>query len=184
MLDKKLQSAIKKIKLLVSDVDGILTNGEILISSNGIESKFFNVEDGTAAALARYANIPIALISGRYSKCTEIRAAELKIEHCFQKTLNKKSILDKLTKVYGVEYDQVAYIGDSLVDLPLLEIVGFPVSVPDGHMKAKKRASYITSKLGGEGVLLEVIEVILKYQGRYNDTLNKMKEKEFEKALK
>ena len=184
MINNKLQNAIKKIKLLVSDVDGVLTDGKILISADGMESKFFNVEDGTAAALARYSDIPIALISGRYSKCTEIRAKELKIEHCFQKTLNKKSILDKLAKIYSVEYDQIAYIGDSLVDLPILEIVGFSVSVPDGHARVKNSVSYITSKLGGEGVHLEVNEMILEYQGRYDDILKAMKEKEFEKSPK
>ena len=184
MIDKNLQNAIKKIKLLVSDVDGVLTDGKILISADGMESKFFSVEDGTGAALARYAGIPIALISGRYSKCTEIRAGELKIEHCFQKTLNKKIILDKLTQIYSVRYDKIAYIGDSLVDLPLLKIVGFPISVSNGHIKAKNRASYITSKLGGEGVLLEVIELILECQGRYDGILKQMKEKEFEKSSK
>ena len=184
MINNKLQNAIGKIKLLVSDVDGVLTDGKILINSNGTESKFFNVEDGTAAALARYANMPIALISGRYSKCTEIRAKELKIEHCFQKTLNKKMILDKLTEIYGVEYDEIAYIGDSLVDLPILEIVGLSVSVSDGHNAAKNSASYITSKFGGEGVLLEVIELILECQGRYDGILKQMREKEFEKSSK
>ena len=109
---------------------------------------------------------------------------KLKIEHCFQKTLNKKLILDKLTQIYSVQYDQIAYIGDSLVDLPLSKIVGFPISISNGHIKAKNRASYITSKLGGEGVLLEVIELILECQGRYDDILKQMREKEFEKSSK
>tara|TARA_B100000686_G_C16648295_1_gene894101 strand:- start:430 stop:984 length:555 start_codon:yes stop_codon:yes gene_type:complete len=184
MIDRNLQNAIEKIKLLVSDVDGVLTDGRILISTDGVESKFFNVEDGTAAALARYAKIPIALISGRYSKSTEIRSKELQIKHCFQNTLNKKSVLDELAQTYNVEYDQIAYIGDSLVDIPLLEIVGFPISVSDAHNKAKKIASYTTSRLGGEGVLLEVIELILQYQGRYDSVFKKMRESEFEKKSK
>ncbi len=184
MLDKNIQSAIKEIKLLVSDVDGVLTDGKILISTNGIESKFFNVEDGTAAALARYADLPIALISGRYSKSTEIRSKELQIEHCYQETLDKKSVLDKLIQIYDVEYSQVAYIGDSLVDIPLLEIVGFPISVSNGHIKTKELASYITSRLGGEGVLLEVVELILDFQGRYDIILEKMRKSEFEKKTK
>ena len=184
MIDKNLQNAIKEIKLLVSDVDGVLTDGRILISADGMESKFFNVEDGTAAALARYADIPIALISGRYSKSTEIRSKELQIEYCFQETLDKKSVLDKLTQIYNVEYHQIAYIGDSLVDLPLLEIVGFPISVSNAHIKTKKIASYITSKLGGEGVLLEVVELILEYQNRYDSILEKMRKSEFEKNSK
>ena len=82
MNQNNFKSVAEKIKLLVSDVDGVLTDGKILISSSGIESKFFNVEDGTGAALAHYADLPIALISGRYSKCTSIRAKELKID-CF-----------------------------------------------------------------------------------------------------
>ena len=89
MNQDSIQKIFQKIKLLISDVDGVLTDAKILINSDGTESKFFNVEDGTGAALAHYANLPIALISGRYSKCTEIRAAELKIKHCFQDTLNK-----------------------------------------------------------------------------------------------
>ena len=171
---------IKKIKLIISDVDGVLTDGKILISSDSKESKFFHVEDGTAAALALYAGIPIALISGRYSKSTEIRAQELKIEHCYQGVLNKKSILDKLLKVYSVNYDEVAYIGDSLVDVPVLSIVGFPVSLPSAHKLAQDSSIYITEKIGGEGVLLEVVEKILKVQNRFNEVLDIMKKDKFE----
>ena len=89
MNQNNFQKLAEKIKLLISDVDGVLTDGKILISSNGEESKFFNVEDGTGAALAYYADLPIALISGRLSECTSIRANELNIKHCFQNTLPK-----------------------------------------------------------------------------------------------
>ena len=171
---------IRKIKLLISDVDGILTDGRILISSDNTESKFFNVEDGTGAALAYFAKLPIALISGRYSKCTEIRASELKIEHCFQNTLNKKQVLHKLMKLYSVEYDEIAYIGDSLVDIPVLNLVGYPVSVPNAHELAKKSAIHITEKSGGQGVLLEIVEFILKSRSQYDTVLELMKCEKFE----
>ena len=170
----------EKIKLIISDVDGVLTDGKILISSDSKESKFFHVEDGTAAALAHYANIPIALISGRYSESTKIRAEELKIEHCYQGVLNKKSILDKLIKLYSVNYDEVAYIGDSLVDIPVLSVVGLPISLPSAHKLAQDSSIYITKKDGGEGVLLEVIEKILKEQNRFDDVLNIMKKDKFD----
>ena len=173
-------SSIKKIKLLVTDVDGVLTDGTILVNSNNTETKIFNVEDGTAAALAYYANLPIAIISGRYSKCTEIRASELKITHCFQNTLNKKKVLNKLKEIYSVNCQEIAYIGDSLVDIPVLDIVGYPISVEDGHELAKNKAQYITKKKGGSGVLLEVVEKILKEQNRYNDVLELMKNDKFE----
>ena len=175
-----LPDIVKNIKLLISDVDGVLTDGKILINSNNAESKLFNVEDGTGVALARYANLPIALISGRYSEATTIRAKELGIEHCFQNTLNKKSMLDKILKIYSFEYKEVAYIGDSLVDLPLLKIVGLPISVPNAHELSKKNAIYITKKNGGDGVLLEVVEIILKSQDKYEDTLELMRKDKFE----
>ena len=98
--------------VVVLDVDGVLTDGKILISSNSEESKFFNVEDGTGAAIAHYANLPIALISGRYSKSTSIRAKELQIDHCYQDTLNKTKVLHELMELYSVTYDEIAYIGD------------------------------------------------------------------------
>lgn len=171
---------IRKIKLLISDVDGILTDGKILIGSDNTESKFFNVEDGTGAALAYFAKIPIALISGRYSKCTEIRASELKVEHCFQNTLNKTKVLHKLMKIYSVEYNEIAYIGDSLVDIPVLNRVGYPISVPNAHGLAKKSALHITKKSGGQGVLLEVVELILKSRGQYDNVLELMSREKFE----
>ena len=127
-----------------------------------------------------YHNLPIALISGRYSKCTEIRAKELKIEHCFQDTLNKKKVIDKLISIYSINYDEIAYIGDSLVDLPVLEIVGFPICVPNSHKLVEEASDYITQKKGGDGVLLEVVELILNIQKKYQDVLNQMKKDKFE----
>ena len=180
MIKDNLIPKITNIKLLVSDVDGVLTDGKILISSNKIESKFFNIEDGTGAALARYADLPIALISGRYSKCTEIRAKELKIDYYFQNTLNKKKIIDQLISIYSINYDEIAYIGDSLVDLPVLKIVGFPICVPNSHKLVEKTSEYITHKQGGDGILLEVVELILNIQKKYNDVLKKMKKEKFE----
>ncbi len=179
MNQDSIQKIFQKIKLLISDVDGVLTDAKILINSDGTESKFFNVEDGTGAALAHYANLPIALISGRYSKCTEIRAAELKIKHCFQDTLNKTKKLHELMDIYSLDYNQIAYIGDSLVDLPVMKLVGLPITVPDAHDFNKNNALYITHKSGGEGVLFEVVEKILMYQNRYDEILEIMKKDKF-----
>jgi len=180
MVNKPLSQAIKNIKLIVSDVDGVLTDGRILISSDQVESKFFNVEDGTGAALAHYAKIPIALISGRYSESTKIRAKELNIKHCIQGVLDKKNKLLELKEIYNVSLEEIAYIGDSLVDIPVLEIVGCPITVINGHEEAKKRALFITKKIGGEGVLLEVVEKILMEQSRYIQILNIMKKDKFD----
>ena len=179
MISSNLSKLFKNVKLLVSDVDGVLTDGKLLISSDNIESKFFSVEDATGVALAEYAKLHIALISGRYSNTTEIRAKELKIKYCYQGVLDKKNKLFELLKIYNVTLDEVAYIGDSLVDVPVLEIVGCPISVPNGHQLAKKKALFITEKIGGEGVLFEIIEKILLEQGKYEKILELMKNERF-----
>ena len=180
MIENNLHNLIQDIKLIVTDVDGVLTDGKILIDSNGIESKFFNVEDGTGSALARYADLPIALISGRYSKSTEIRSKELNIKHCFQGCLNKVEKINELLKIYSLDYHEVAYIGDSLVDIPVMKIIGFPITVPNSHPLNKKHALYVSKKRGGDGVLFEVVEKILMVQDRYDDVMKKMKKDVFE----
>ena len=178
MIDKKNISAqFKKVELIVSDVDGILTDGTITISSSGDESKTFCVEDGTGVALARYANLPLALLSGRYSKSTSIRAQELNIKHCIQGFLNKKHKIEELCSDLKVSLDNVAYIGDGLVDIPVLDIVGCPISVPNAHASVKNKSIYITTKTGGDGVLYEVIEKILLEKNIYQDTIQIMKDK-------
>ena len=166
---------LKKVQLLVSDVDGVLTDGTISISSSGEESKTFCIEDGTGVALAHYADLPIALLSGRYSKTTSIRAKELKINHCVQGFLNKKEKIDELCKKFNVPLENVAYIGDGLVDIPVLEIVGCPIAVPNGHENVKEKCIYISNKKGGDGVLHEIIELILLAQNRYHKIIDLMK---------
>ena len=179
MLDNNIEDKIRKIKFLVSDVDGVLTDGKINISSDGIESKTFCVEDGTGVAIAKYAGLNIALISGRYSKSTEIRASELGIKHCIQGHLNKTNQLYKLLDELNVKPYEVAYIGDGLIDIPVLKIVGLPISVPNAHKDVHEYSLYITKKNGGEGVLQEVVELILKKQGIYNKTIQTMSKKVF-----
>ena len=179
MLDNNIEDRIKKIKFLVSDVDGVLTDGKIYISSNGIESKTFCVEDGTGVAIAKCAGLDIAFISGRFSKSTEIRANELRIKYCIQGHLNKKNKLYELIDKLKIKPHQVAYIGDGLVDIPVLKIVGLPISVPNGHKDVQKYSLYVTKKNGGDGVLQEVVELILKVQGSYVKTIQTMSKKVF-----
>ena len=177
MLDKKLLNKINNIKVLVTDVDGVLTDGKISISSNGCESKNFCVEDGTGVALSKCAEIDIVFLSGRYSKSTQIRADELEIKHCFQGFLNKMDKIKEICKIYKITLKEIAYIGDGLVDVPVLSNVGFPISVPNANALAIKEAKYITKKNGGDGVLLEVVELILIKKNRYDEVLNILREK-------
>ena len=141
MLDNNFEDRVKKIKFLISDVDGVLTDGKILIASNGIESKTFCVEDGTGVAIAKYAGLDIAFISGRFSKSTEIRAKELGIKYCIQGHLNKIDQLYKLIDKLKIKLHQVAYIGDGLIDIPVLKVVGFPMILNTflGHSENAKK---------------------------------------------
>ena len=175
MINQKINKKLEKINLIISDVDGVLTDGKIYISSNGDEMKNFCVEDGTGAALAKYGDINIALLSGRYSKATEVRAKELNIEQCFQGFLNKKDKFLEICKIFKELPENVAYIGDGIVDIPVFEIAGCSISVPNGHHTVKEKSLLITEKCGGDGVLYEVVELILKSKNQYEKVINKMK---------
>ena len=152
---------LKNVKLLILDVDGVLTDGQIIVSSNGEESKSFCIEDGTGAAIAHFANLPLALLSGRNSKCTSIRAKELKIECCIQGVLDKKNKIMLISDKFNIPLKNIAYVGDGLVDIPALEIVGIPICVPNAHNMVKDVACITTCCSGGEGVLSELVEKIL-----------------------
>jgi len=177
MTKTPLKDKIKKISLIVSDVDGVLTDGTIFIGADGTEFKQFNVEDGTGVAFARLASIPVALISGRDSQATTIRARELKIEHCFQGSLDKTTPYNQLCKIYNVQPENIAYIGDGLIDIPVMRTSGVAIAPKNAHQPVKDISDYITAKSGGEGVLREVVELILKEKGIYDQMLEKMKKK-------
>ena len=178
-MQSEIKKLCKKIKLIILDVDGVLTNGKIIISSSGEESKAFCVEDGTGAAIAHFALLPFIFLSGRYSKSTEIRAKELKAKDCFQNVLDKKNKLNEIRKKLNIQFSEIAYAGDGLVDIPALEAVGLPISVPNAHEGVKEKAKYITKSKGGDGVFQEIVELILINQDRYEDTINIMKKKIF-----
>jgi len=174
MKNKLNLKAIKNIKILISDVDGVLTDGTIILGSDGTEFKQFSVEDGAGAAYARLANIPIALISGRFSLCTSRRASEMGIKDYYQGKLNKLDAYNEILDKYKLSDKEVAYIGDGLIDVPILSKVGFPCTVPNAHEKVLSVSDYITVKRGGDGALREVVELILKKQGIYDKIYDKM----------
>jgi 3-deoxy-D-manno-octulosonate 8-phosphate phosphatase (KDO 8-P phosphatase) len=153
------------------DVDGILTDGSIYVGPDEFEIKRFTVEDGVGTALARQARIPLALISGRHSVATTERARQLRIEEVYQGYMNKLEPLELLLEKLELQAQEVAYIGDGLIDVPVMEQVGVPVSVPTAHPLVKKVAVHITERSGGQGVLMEVVEWILKHQGRFEEVI-------------
>ena len=178
-MDKSLTEKVSRINFVISDVDGVLTDGAIYKSNNGEEFKKFNVTDGSGVAVARAVDMKIALISGRYSKATEIRAKELRIEDVYNGTLDKIEPYTKLKQKYNLHDDEIAYIGDDIIDLPVMYKVGVPIAVNNAVDLVKDIAVFVTSKDGGNGAFREAIDWILTTQGRYNKALQVVKDKIF-----
>jgi len=178
-MDKHIKDKVSKIKMLISDVDGVLTDGTMYKSSTGEELKKFNVTDGSGIAMARAINLKIALISGRYSKATELRANELRITDLYNGTLDKLEPYAELKNKYNLDDDEIAYLGDDIIDLPIMEIVGVPIAVANAVDITKDAAIHITAKNGGDGAFREAIDWIITVQGRYDEALQIVKKKIF-----
>ena len=166
---------IKAVKAIFTDVDGVLTDGSIYLGADGHEMKRFTVEDGVGVALARQAGFYMALISGRESQATLTRARQLKIDEVYQGYLNKLEPFELLLKKFDLLPEEVAYIGDGFVDMPVLERCGVPVSVPHAPPRVKDLAIYITTSAGGRGVFSEVVQWILTHQGRLEEVFAVMR---------
>jgi 3-deoxy-D-manno-octulosonate 8-phosphate phosphatase (KDO 8-P phosphatase) len=169
---KKLFNKLKKIKLIIFDVDGVLTDGRIIIGSNNTEYKNFNVRDGTGVTLGRYAGLEFAIISGRYSKTISIRAKELGIKYVFQNVVEKIKAYEKLKKKVKLNDDEICFIGDEIIDIPIMEKCGFSAAPKDCTEEIKICADYICKHKGGEGCAREVIELIIKARGLWNKTIS------------
>lgn len=160
------------IKLMVLDVDGVLTDGKLLIGSNGNEYKSFNVKDGMGISLAKYSGIIFAIITGRKSEAVRIRAKELGIEYLFQGISDKMEVLNDLIKELGLSKEEVCYMGDDLNDLPIIKEVGLSFAPSDAIDYVKSTVTRVTTATGGNGAVREMIESVLKEQLNYNDLIN------------
>ncbi len=168
MQEQVLEKA-KKIKLLLLDVDGVLTDGRIVYDSHGRDMKFFDVHDGLGVYLLKKAGIPTILITAKGSRAIKPRARDMQVDIVFENISPKTAVLDKILSKYKVNLDEVCFVGDDLVDLCLLKRVGFPVAVSNAASEIKQAAAYITLKLGGRGAVREVAELLLKSQGRWQE---------------
>ena len=153
-----------QIKLIISDIDGVWTDGTIYKGTDGMEFKRFTVLDGVGVAVARAAEIKIALISARFSPATEHRAKELEIEDVYNGGLNKIPAFEELKNKYSLSNEEIAYIGDDLIDIPIMEQVGLPIAVPNAVPEVKAIAKHITSVPGGNGAFREFADIILNAQ--------------------
>jgi 3-deoxy-D-manno-octulosonate 8-phosphate phosphatase (KDO 8-P phosphatase) len=161
------EERLKKIKLLVLDVDGVMTDGRIIFDSNGVESKFFNVKDGHGIKMLQRSGVEIGIISGRESVVVANRAAELGINLVYQKALDKMVPYRQMLETTGLTDDQVAYMGDDVIDIPLLRRVGFPAAPADAVAEVLPHANFIAHNKGGWGAVRELCDMILKAQGTW-----------------
>lgn len=166
-MDTKGKPNLKAIELLVLDVDGVLTDGRVFIHSDGTESKGFSILDGHGIRMWQRAGLHVALLSGRASEATARRAEELEIAHVIQGAKSKLPVLKELLEKLSLSPAQAAYIGDDVMDLPIVRYVGFGVAVANAVDELKKHADYVTTRQGGDGAVREVIEYILKGSDRW-----------------
>ena len=160
-----------RVRLMIFDVDGILTDGSLHFGPEGEALKSFNVLDGHGIKLLQQSGVATAIVSARQSPIVTRRASDLGISHVHQGVHDKRSAFDQLLNDTGVSMDACGFIGDDVIDLPILARVGFAVSVPNGHPDVKSRVHYVTQAGGGRGAAREICDFILRAQGKYDSML-------------
>jgi len=164
--------ALKKIRWIITDVDGVLTNGGIILDGEAGETKMFSVRDGVGVWLGHEAGLQFAILTGRLTPVVKRRAKELGIQYIYGRAINKKrdGLLALRTQL-GLVQDEILYIGDDLIDIPVFAEVGLSVAPEDADAFALDKVSAVTRACGGRGVLREVVEAVLKAQGVWEEIL-------------
>jgi len=164
---------LKRIKLLLLDVDGVLTDGCIIYNDKSVETKVFNVKDGLGVSLLMQAGVKVGIVTSRYSKALYHRCNNLGISLIFDGVHEKISVLELISEQTGLRAEEIAFIGDDLPDLPLMRKVGFSIAVADAPKTVIENVDMVTSAKGGAGAVREVCEAILKAQGFWNKILER-----------
>jgi 3-deoxy-D-manno-octulosonate 8-phosphate phosphatase (KDO 8-P phosphatase) len=170
---KEVRERAAKVRLLILDVDGVLTDGRIIMDHKGREIKAFNVRDGHGLRLLREAGIEVAILTGRSSPVVQKRADDLGILWVRQGIHDKVGAYQEIARKMGITDDEACFIGDDLVDIPLLKRVGIPIVVGDGAPEAKRFARYVTQSSGGKGAVREVCDLLLQTQGKWEAVLRR-----------
>lgn len=164
---------LKDIRLLLLDVDGVMTDGRIIYDGNGLETKFFNVKDGHGIKMLQRHGIEVGIITGRTSLVVDIRARELGIELVYQGALRKLESFEHIKQRTGLVDHQIAYMGDDIIDVPVMRRVAFSAAPPDALPEVLAIADYVTSLGGGRGAVREVCDLIIKGRGLWNQVVER-----------
>lgn len=160
-----------RVQLMIFDIDGILTDGSLHFGPDGEMMKTFNVLDGHGIKLLQQAGVPAAIISARQSPILARRAADLGVAHVFQGVHDKLAAFEQLLSRCGLDAQACGFVGDDVIDLPILLRVGFAASVPNGHPEVRSRVHYVTQMHGGRGAAREICDFLLRAQGKYEAAL-------------
>lgn len=171
VVSPEIRMRAEKIKLLIMDVDGVLTDGRIYIRDNGEEVKSFHTLDGHGLKMLRQTGVRTALITGRDAPSVGVRANQLGIDYYYKGISDKKSAYADLRREAGVEESECAFIGDDVVDLPVMVRCGLPVAVPQAHDFVLQHAAYITRRSAGKGAVRELCDLIMQAQGTLQTAL-------------
>ncbi|MEJ2053423.1 MAG: HAD-IIIA family hydrolase [Calditrichaceae bacterium] len=169
-----MKSKLFNIKMILMDVDGVLTSGEIIYSSSGEELKNFNSQDGLGIRLARMGGLITGIITGRESEMVRRRAGELKIDIISQGNFDKLKPYEEIKNQHGLSDEEIAFIGDDIPDICIMKRVGFSAAVSNARDEVKAISDYVTIAAGGYGAVREVIEKILKRQGKFFDIIEEI----------
>ncbi|MEE8388155.1 MAG: 3-deoxy-manno-octulosonate-8-phosphatase KdsC [Acidiferrobacterales bacterium] len=172
-IDEAVIIRAQKIKLAIFDVDGVLTTGALFLGDDGQEYKAFNSRDGLGMKMLAANGVDTAIITGRMSRVVEHRANDIKIRHLYQGALEKLPVYEKLIMDLGLQHDEVAFVGDDIVDLPIMLRVGLSVAVADGHPLVKEHSHWITPSNGGCGAAREFCEMMMFAQGNYAEEMKR-----------
>jgi len=172
-VSKQVRARAARVKLLILDVDGVLTDGRIIMDHEGREIKAFHVRDGHGLRLLREAGIEVAVLTGRSSPVVQKRADDLGITWVRQGISDKVGAYQEIAREVGITDDEACFVGDDLVDIPLLKRVGIPIVVGDGAPEAKRFARYVTQSSGGKGAVREVCDLLLQAQGKWDAVLRR-----------
>jgi 3-deoxy-D-manno-octulosonate 8-phosphate phosphatase (KDO 8-P phosphatase) len=165
------QERAKRIRMLLFDVDGVLTDGIVMMHADGTESKGFHIKDGAAIVWAQRAGLSVGLLSARQSSATSHRAAQLAVRIVRQGISSKRATFEEILRDGGIAAQDVAYMGDDLLDLPVLERVGLSAAPADAAPEVQRAVHWVSGAAGGRGAVRELIELVLRAQGKWETVL-------------
>lgn len=162
----------KKIKLLILDVDGVMTDNHLYYNDEGVETKTFYTRDGHGMVMLQKSDVEIGIITGRKSQLVANRMRDLKVKHVYQGVPDKLPTFLKLIEELKINLEEIAYVGDDILDLPILKRVGFSITPADGDIEVKPHVDYISEFKGGRGCVREVCEIIMRSQGTWQQHMD------------